>query len=162
MLNLMPWRKKKAEVAKGADPVPDRDFPFMLSWMRDEFDRLFDRFAFRFPVLEKKEGWRWGVDMEEKEDAYLVKAEAPGFEAADFDVKVEDGHLILSAEKKEEKGKKGDKDYEYREQSCYETVLLPTGIDKDKVEATCKNGVLTVKLPKTAEGKAKEIPIKNA
>ena len=49
---------------------------------------------------------------------------------------------------------------EYREQECYESVALPAGIDNDKVEARYHSGVLTVTLPKTAEGKAMKITVK--
>jgi len=61
----------------------------------------------------------------------------------------------------ETKGKEG-KTREYREQECYQSVTLPTGIDKDKVEAKYHNGVLKVTFPKTAEGKAHRVLVKNA
>ena len=92
--------------------------------------------------------WRWGVDMEEKDDALVVKAEAPGFEANDFDVQVEDHRLVLRATRKSEtKDKKGTM---VQQQEFYQSMTLPTDIDKDKVDATYHNGVLTVTMPKTA------------
>jgi HSP20 family protein len=49
---------------------------------------------------------------------------------------------------------------EYSEQECFESVALPSGIDKDKVKAEYEKGVLTVTLPKTAASKAKRIAVK--
>ena len=163
MKSLIPWRKKKSELAKaGGELVPFGDFTFSLSRMRDEFDRLFDRMAREFSSLAEfnGEGWRWGLEVEDQDDNVLVRAEAPGFEAGDFDVRVEDSQLVLRASKKvETKDEKGQVK-EYREQECYESVPLPAGIDKDRVDAKYHNGVLTVTLPKTAAGKAKKIAVK--
>lgn len=155
---------KKPE-APEAVPAEERalqasaDHPFFLSRMRDEFDRLFHRFTHHLPTLADFGGstWRWGVDLEEKDDALVVKAEAPGFETKDFDVQVEDHRLVLRASRKmETKDKKGTK---VEEQQFYQAVTLPTDIDKDKVDAKYHNGVLTVTMPKTPEAKGRKIPV---
>jgi HSP20 family protein len=146
--------KEKEELApRGGALAPHREFPFFLSQMRDEFDRLFDRLA--------PEGWRWGLDVRDEDDAVVVQAEAPGFEAGDIDVQVSDNRLVLRASKKVETKDEKGKVREYREQKCYESVTLPTGINRDKVEAKYHNGVLTVTLPKSAEGKGKKITVKS-
>ena len=159
--NLLPWKKKKAAPAtKGGFLTRFEDFPFQLSQMRAEFDRLLEQLAGDFPSYWEGNGWRWGMDVEDQDDAVVVRAEAPGFDAGDFDVQVSDNRLVLRAAKKvESKGKKGET--EVREQECYQSVTLPDGIDKDKVAAKYQNGVLTVNLPKTAEGKAKRIAVKS-
>jgi HSP20 family protein len=138
---------------------PSGDGPFFLSRMRDEFDRLFHRFSRNWPTLWEMGGstWRWGVDMEEKDDALVVKAEAPGFEANDFDVQVQDHRLVLRASRKSETSDKKGKTVE--QQEFYQSVTLPTEIDKDKVEATYHNGVLSVAMPKTAAAKGKKITV---
>jgi HSP20 family protein len=142
--------------------IPFGEFPFSLSPMRDEFDRLFDRMAREFSTLAEfnGDGWRWGLEVEDEDDNVIVRAEAPGFEAGDFDVRVEDGRLVLRASKKVETKDDKGKVQEYREQECYESVALPAGINKDNVQARYHSGVLTVTLPKTAEGKAKKIAVK--
>jgi HSP20 family protein len=163
MKSLIPWKRKKTELAKSRGALfPFGDFAFSLSRMRDEFDRMFDRMAREFSSLAdfNGQGWRWGLEVEDQDDRVLVRAEAPGFEADDFDVRVEDGRLVLSASKKvETKDEKGNVT-ECREQECYEAVELPEGIDKDKVDARYHSGVLTITLPKTAEGRAKKIAVK--
>jgi len=154
---------KKAEMTrKGGELAPFGDFTFSLSRMRDEFDRLFDRLAREFSAVTKfnGEGWRWGLEVEDTDDNVMVRAEAPGFDAGDFDVRVEDSRLILRASKKVETKDEKGKVQESREQSCYESVALPTGIDKDKVDAKYHNGVLTVTLAKIAASKAKRIAVK--
>jgi len=161
MRSLIPWRRTRRALARdGGEGVPSRDFPVVLNRMRDEFDRLFERCAREMPALWRDEGgWRWDVDVKDEEGAVVVRAEAPGFEAADFDLEVCDDRLVLRASKKVEKVEDGGKQRAVREQECYESVALPAGIAKDKVSAEYHNGVLTVTLPKTAEAKGKRVPV---
>ncbi len=151
--------REKAAPRRGA-LAPHREFPFFLSRMRDQFDQLFDRLVRQWPSLAEGDGWRWGLDVRDEADAIVVQAEAPGFEAGDIDVQVSDDRLVLRASKKVETKDETGKIREYREQKCYESVTLPAGINRDKVEAKDHNGVLTVTLPKTAESKAKKIAVK--
>ena len=164
MKSLIPRKNKKNGLAKRAERLLLQDSPFSLSRMRDEFDQFFDRLSRDFPLMKEFDdaGWRWGLDVADETDKVVVQAEAPGFDAGDFDIRVEDGRLVLIASKEvETKDEKGNVQ-EYREQECYEAVALPDGIDKDKVEAKYHNGVLTVTLPKTEEGKAKRIAVKTS
>lgn len=162
MKSLIPWRSKKTEPSsRGQQLVPFGDFAFSLSRTRDEFDRFFDRLARDCSAIAEVNGggWRWGLEVDDEDDKVVVRAEAPGFEADDFDLRVEDNRLVLRASMKmEAKDEKGGVQ-EYREQECYESVALPIGIDKDKVDATYHNGVLTVTLLKTGENRAKRIAI---
>jgi HSP20 family protein len=157
---ITPKTKKHEEPAsrRGGAMAPYREFPFMLNRMRDEFDRFWDRMT-RGMSMWEGDRWRWGLDVEDEDGTVTVRAEAPGFEAGDFDIQVHDDRLVLrachKAESKEGKGR------EYHEQECYESVALPAGIDKDKVEAKYNNGILTITLPKTAQAKAKRITVKS-
>jgi HSP20 family protein len=140
--------------------VPDRAFPFLLSRLRDEFDEVFDRLGRAWVGWKggNGAGWRWGLEVTDKEDAISVRAEAPGFAPAEIDVQVTDDTLVIRARKKEEKkGKEGE---EVSERECYESISLPAGINKDKVEAQYQNGVLTVTLPKTEKAKGRKVPVK--
>ncbi len=161
MRSLIPWRRiRRALTRDGGEGAPSRDFPAVLNRMRDEFDRLFERCAREMPALWRGEGgWPWDVDVKDEAATVVVLAEAPGFDAADFDIEVCDDRLVLRASKKVEKVEEGGKRREVREQECYESVALPAGIDKDKVSAEHHNGVLTVTLPKTAEAKGKRVPV---
>ncbi len=165
MATQVPEKVKPKEEVKPSKRTlaPFGEFPFFMSRIRDEFDRLFERFSREWPTLAEGAGhaWRWGVDVRDETDAIVVQAEAPGFEAGDFDVRVTDNQLTLRAARKvETKGEEG-KVREYREQECYQLVTLPPGIDKNKIDAKYHNGILTVTLPKTAEGKGKQITVKS-
>jgi len=131
-----------------------------LGHLRSEFDRLFDEFF---------QGWatpwqgghevRWGLDMHDRGEAIVIRAEAPGFESGDFDLQVHDDHLILSATKKTEK-KEGKEEFEFQQHELYRSVPLPVSVDAEKVDAKYHNGVLTITLPKTEKSKGKRIEVK--
>lgn len=150
---------KEVKPSGGQELQRADDRPFFLSRMRDEFDRMFHRFTRNWPTLWEMGGstWRWGVDLKEKDDALVVTAEAPGFEASDFDIKVEDHRLVMRASRKSETKEKDGKTIEVRE--CYQSITLPCDISKDKVEAAYHNGVLTVTMPKTPEAKGRKITV---
>ncbi len=161
MAGLIPWRRKKAEPAgNGGALAPLRDFPSLMRRMQSEFDELFERFGRDWPMSLGNfgRGWQWGLDVEDKEDCVVIRAEAPGFEAGDFDLRVSGDRLILRASRKAESK---EKEAEYREQhECYESMTLPSGIDKDKIDARYHSGVLTVTISKTKEGKGKRVTVK--
>jgi HSP20 family protein len=162
-------QEKKKDTQKSPEPAQRpgpaarvREFPFFLSRLRDEFDHLLDRFSKTWPGLwrDTEQGWRWGLEVEDQDDAVVVRAEAPGFEPGDFDLQVQDGRLTLRAARKTETKK--DEAREWSQRQCYQSMTLPAGINKDKVDAHYHNGVLTITLPKTPEGKGRRVPVKNA
>jgi len=105
------------------------------------------------------------MDLEETEKEYRITAELPGMEEKDVEVLLAGNTLTLKGEKKEEKEEKGKSFYHVERSygTFQRTVPLPEGIDLKKIDAEFKNGVLTVKLPKTAEAKTKgrKVPIKS-
>src|SRR5690606_26572968 len=121
-------------------------------------DSLFDRFWVDIPRL----GAAWeglsrfqGMDWEDEEDRYVLRAEAPGFEPDEFDVQLRGSQLVLSAEHKEEKEDKGSRSH-FRGR-FYQSVTLPAGVLVDQVEAKYRNGILEVHLPKSPEARAQRI-----
>jgi HSP20 family protein len=140
--------------------APDRAFPFLLSRLRNEFDEVMHRMGQAFEGWKSGYGmgWRWGLDVKDREDAFVVRAEAPGFTTDEIDVHVTDDALVIRAQKKEEnKGKEGE---EARQRECYQLIRLPPAVNKDKIEAQYSNGVLTVTLPKTDMAKGRKVEIK--
>ncbi len=106
------------------------------------------------------------VDVAETEKAYEITAELPGMDEKNVEVKFADGVLTIKGEKQEEKEEK-KKDYYLSERSYgsfQRAFQVPDGVDADKIEATFKNGVLTVTMPKSAEAQksAKKITVKAA
>jgi len=137
-----------------------------LSWglFNDDFDNLFEGF-FRpmraFPEMESG-GLIPSVDVKEENDVYVVKADLPGVKKEDIDVSLQEGVLTINAESKEEKEEK-EKGRVIRQERRYgkfvRSMRLGTGIDEAKVQASYKDGVLELKLPKSEEVKPKKISV---
>jgi HSP20 family protein len=154
MFGLIP-RKEKERVGY---PMPA---------LRNEFKALYDRFFGGWPMMFEPtlepESF-WGLEMKETEKEVVLRAEIPGFEAGELEVEFLKNRLMIKAEKKHEVKEKGkEKETEKREEFVerrYERfVELPVEIEPTKVEATYRNGVLEVHLPKTEEAKAHRIPV---
>ena len=137
-----------------------------LARLRDEMDDLFGRFFGDWgdwPALTAPRGdWLPAVDVAEQENAIVVKAELPGLKPDDVEITVQGNTLTITGQKKEETEEKKDNYYhvERRYGSFRRDIPLPGGVDADKVEATCKDGVLTVTVPKTEEAKPKKVQVK--
>jgi HSP20 family protein len=166
----------KADETTGATSPARRP----LEALRREVDRLFDevggefwRAPFKRSLMgetmfrrELTTGKAPAVDIAEKDNAYEVTADVPGFDDNSIEIQVSNGSLWIKGERKSEREER-QKDYYLSERefgSFQRCFRLPDGIDTDKIEATLKKGVLTVTLPKTAEGQkaAKKIEIKEA
>ncbi len=160
MKSLIPWKRRSEE--RSAPALADRPRD-LLAQMRREMDALFDRFFHDWPVMAGHDSWPtlgWGFDVEDGENQIVVRADAPGFEPKDFNVEVVGDTLVLKAEHKEEE-KQGD-GYRYRRGRLYRRVPLPHGVDTDKIEASYRNGVLEIRVPKGEEAKGRRIEIKTA
>lgn len=130
-----------------------------------EMDEWFER-VFRGWPWPRWTGTRRGagpaVDMLDRPDAVVVRADLPGLEQKDIEVTVEEGVLTIRGERKEEKEVK-EEDYYACERwtgAFSRSLMLPPGIDADKIRATFRNGVLEVHLPKTREARGKKIEVK--
>ena len=103
------------------------------------------------------------VDLENKDDEFVLTAELPGFEKDDIDVRVTDRTLRLEAEHAEETEEEEEGEYVKRERhraSVARSISLPERVDADEISATFNDGVLTVRLPKSepmTQGKQIEI-----
>jgi HSP20 family protein len=129
--------------------------------LRTEFDRLFDDFMHGLPAAwggERQSGW--GLDMQESDDAITIRADAPGFDADDFDVEIRGDNLVLCACQREEKTQ-DEEGYQWQKRELYRSIPLPTHVDADKIDAQYRNGVLSVKLPKSEKTKSRKIEVKS-
>ena len=134
-----------------------------LGRLHNEMDDLFDGF---FRGLDKPfPGYKAepAIDVAKQDDAIVVRAEVAGCKPEEIDISVYGNTLTISGEKKETKEQK-DKGY-YHMESTYGSfrreVALPTDVDSSKVEATCKDGVLSITLPKAEVSKAVKVQVKN-
>ena len=107
--------------------------------------------------------WAPSVDIEEEDDKYLIKADIPGVDKKDIEVNLDKGVLSIRGEKLVEKETgKGSK--RHRTERFHGTFArsftLPTAVKAEKVDASYKNGVLKLVIPKAEEAKPKAIDIK--
>ncbi|GIX40353.1 MAG: heat-shock protein Hsp20 [Leptospiraceae bacterium] len=95
------------------------------------------------------------INVTEDEDKITIKVELPGVEPKDVNLTIENDTLVIEGEKKEEKQSEQEKVKIL--ESAYghfkRVIALPETIDANKIEATYKNGVLTIVLPKKEEAK---------
>ena len=141
--------------------------------MFDDFDRLMDNVLGNMRLTVQPSGQRSSgslfnphLDISETETGVQVTAELPGLEAADVNLDITDNILTLKGEKKsqtEDKSTEKGMTF-YRQERTYGSftrrIALPTEVDADKVEATFKNGILSISLPKTEKSQPKPIAIK--
>lgn len=108
--------------------------------------------------------WAPSVDIDEEEDKYVIKADLPGVDKKDIQVNLENGVLSIRGEKNVEKesGEKGSKRHrtERFHGSFARSFNLPTEVKADKVEASYRDGVLNLVIPKAEEAKPRAIDIK--
>ena len=171
----VPVKAEQKGEAKAAVPQVWRPFESL----RREVDRLFEDFGTEFwrspfrhfetePMFrrELQIGPAPAVDIVEKDNAYEVTADLPGFDEKNIEVKLQNGSLCIKGERRSEKEeKKEDFHLTEREFGSFERrFTLPEGVDADKIEASLKKGVLTVSLPKKPEAQkpAKKIEVKAA
>lgn len=147
---------------------------------RNEVDRLFDQFwrgsGFGFPslrrMMEPEPFWRESasgfatpmVDVSEDDKAFQITADLPGLTEKDIDVTLSGDMLTIGGERREEREEK-DRNYHFSERrlgSFRRAFSLPQGVDRDKIDANFKNGVLRLTLPKTQEAmqQQKKIEVK--
>ncbi len=105
--------------------------------------------------------WLPPVDVIEDSDRLVFRAELPGVDRNDIDIKVEGGTLVLRGEKKQEKDVTDESAHRVERYygSFSRRFVLPTTIDADKISATFCNGVLEVVLPKAEEARPRRIKV---
>lgn len=112
-------------------------------------------------VESRTSTWHPAVDVLEGKDAYLIRAELPGMKKEDIHVELKDGSLVLSGERKADALADGVK-YRHVERMAakfWRSFSLPETIKQDSIEATYKDGVLEVRIPKAEEAKPRQIEI---
>ena len=128
------------------------------------FDRFIEEMGLPDLWLEEAEkNWIPALDVTETEKEIKVTAEVPGIAKEDISVSLSDGLLTVSGEKKEEREEKtGDRAVSERRYGSFSrTVRLPSEVDTEKVEASYKDGVLTISLPRSESVRTTNIPVKS-
>ncbi|MCX6809007.1 MAG: Hsp20 family protein [Candidatus Berkelbacteria bacterium] len=154
--DIIPLAGKENEMV---DLEPWRPFREAIS-LRDAMDKLFEDSV----ITPGKMTGMPKVDIVDKKNSVVVKAEVPGVAEDDINIEILDNVMTISGEKREEKEDGSeDKGYYYKESHTggfSRSFSLPSEVVADKAEAAVKNGVLTVTIPKIEPKKAKKIAIK--
>lgn len=144
---LIPWRPFRELEAM------ERRFSDILSWP------LLPAVWRRIPTMEM--GWAPAIDVFEKEDKFVVKAELPGMKEEDIDISVVGNTLTIKGERNAE-SKIEEDNYYYCERSYgsfSRSIDIPSNVNAQKIEANYEDGILEVSLPKTPEVKPKKISV---
>ena len=160
--NLIPWRKKENVPVVRRENMGD-PFELLHRRMNDLFDEVFAGSAdpFSFGLTQPLADAAPKFEVSETDREVEVKAELPGMSEQDVEVLLDETSLTISGEKKQEQEDKR-RDYylsEVRYGSFRRVLPLPPGVDRDKVKASFKNGVLRLTLPKEPGTARKRIDI---
>ncbi len=160
--NLLPALGRKK---RGEDNHPFYSLQREMNSLFDDFFRGFDMTPHGF-YTSHPASFTPSVDVKENEKGFFIKAELPGMEEKEIEVMVTDDAVTIKGEKKEEKEDKG-KHYYYMERSygSFNRVIpLAAEAEADKAEASFKNGVLSITIPKsqTAKAKGTKVSIKSS
>jgi HSP20 family protein len=128
-----------------------------------ELDRLTQFFNTQWPdlpALVGQGGFTPLADVEETDDAYLIDMDLPDVNREDVDIEVTGRRLVVSGERKE-KERTGLLRRQTRTVGRFRyEVTLPDQVDPDGIDASLKDGVLHLRIPKSQGGKRKRIEVK--
>jgi HSP20 family protein len=148
--DLIPWRNQDLTPTRGTYD------PFMA--LHREMNRLFDDALRGFggsglsPLMEGRFGWP-KIELSETDNTVTVSAELPGMTEKDVNVEIANGVLTIRGEKKNERKDEG-KYFTERYYGAFERQIPLEDVQEDKAEASFKDGVLTVSLPKSENPRA--------
>lgn len=135
----------------------------------EEIEEMFDRMSRQFEGFDERAERGLGklsgfaVDVEDREDEYVVTADLPGYDEEEIGIELSEGTLHIGAEHEEETETEEEGEYlqrERRKRSASRSLRLPEAVDEEGASASYRNGVLTVTLPKAEpEDESRDIPI---
>jgi HSP20 family protein len=142
--------------------VPERWQPMRdVNQVSDRMRHLLEETFGGLPAGIAELAWVPPVDIEETDDAYVVEAELPGVKREDVSIELAGNELSITGEIKE-KERTGIVRRRTRRVGRYELrVVLPDNVDGDKVDANLKDGVLSVRVPKSERAERRRIEVKS-
>lgn len=147
MANMSRWTPRRSSLW-------DRD-------LFDEMDRIFEDPFFGRGSRGDNQNWGLPLDVAENENSYIIHASIPGIDPDDVDVSISDNVLTIRGELTGENTDENDRFVlrERRMGSFTRSVSFPMAVDAEHVEASCNNGVLTLRLPKAETARPRRINI---
>jgi len=136
---------------------------YRLATRRDPFHVFDDVFQGLFPAERPQvQTWTPSLDVQETEDDYVVRLEVPGVDPDGLELTIHENTLVVKGEKAAAEEREGEKAHvvERRYGSFERSLRFPLPVEADQAQAETKHGVLSIRLPKRAEAKARQIEIK--
>lgn len=141
------------------DPIRD------VSSLQDEVERMFRQaFGGRGETPAATGAWSPALDVEETEEGFVLHVELPGVTADDVEVSLEDDVLTITGERGfyTDKAAEGFRRIERRFGRFHRAIRLPDRVDVNAVEASYRDGLLTITVPKAEEAKPRRIEVKSS
>jgi|SRR5581483_8668786 len=137
------------------DPIRELDA------LQGDMNRLFDRFFENRTANGTARRWIPAMDLVETDDHLVLRGDLPGLTEDDVNIEIRDNVLTVSGERKAEHEDRGEGYHRVERAfgSFSRSLSLPQGVDPEKVDASFKNGVLEVRIPKPAEAKPTRVQI---
>ena len=130
--------------------------------LRDELNSMFEGPFWPNTARQAQlfNGWTPAMDLYQTNDDIVAMVELPGMRKEDIEISLHDGMLTISGERKDEnaEGEKAARTERFVGK-FRRSISLPTRVDSNKVNATYRDGILTVTLPKAEEAKPKQIQV---
>jgi HSP20 family protein len=131
-----------------------------LNSLQGEMNRLFNSF-FDEGIGGERRRWAPAVDLLEREDSLVLKADLPGLTEGDVQIEVRGDVLTIAGERKAEHEEK--QNGYYRVERSFgrfsRSLQLPDGVDADRIAAAFENGVLEVTIPKPEQRQPRRVEI---
>jgi HSP20 family protein len=161
--------KREAKEREARSPTPWSPFPELERWpaLWEGFiprgGRLFGDMLRDWPRSPRAAGFVPAMDVSENDSHYTVTLEIPGVSKDDVQVELRDDTLVIHGEKKSEREEKKDRGrYVERSYGSFSRAFtLPADADAERLEASFKEGVLSIRVPRREAAKPKQIAIKS-
>jgi HSP20 family protein len=141
-------------------------WPSLNRWasLRDDLDTLLELPFFNGGPRQAQlfTGWTPALDLYQNNDNVVAVVELPGLRKEDIEISLQDGTLTIAGERKSQSGGENGESATRTERfsgKFRRSVTVPTRVDPNKVNATYKDGILTITLPKAEEAKPKQIKV---
>lgn len=133
-------------------------------WLRNEVDRLFEDVDPGTRLFQWAQPGFPALDMEERDDAYHLTAEVPGYNRDQIDLSVSDGCVVMRGERSSQgEGEEGGMLFSERHQGRFERrIALPGRFDADRIKAKLDRGVLDITVPKLPDPEQRSVKIESA
>lgn len=129
-----------------------------MATLRRQMDQIFDEMA---NVNPNQVAWKPAIEIQDTADNVIVRAEIPGVEGKNLDIRVTREAVAISGEHRY--GKKAEENGHFRTEFRYgkfqRAIALPVAVQNDQVQAEFKDGILTLTLPKVTEARHKVVKV---